>query len=459
MGMQTRTQHSFSSTQNACKLCTPLGAALAFMGMEKAVPLLHGSQGCSTYIRRYLISHFKEPVDVASSNFGEHTAIFGGGANLKLAIENIAKQYNPSFIGIATTCLSETIGDDVPMILKQLELETNGVMPLAVHVSTPSYRGTHMDGFHAAVRAVVDVMNPAQDILPAKESGSPWVNVFPGLWSPEDLRYLKEILCAYEFKYVMLPDYSQRLDGVQWMEYQTIQPGGTPVAAIERMSRSSASLQFSTTVSDSGAEVLKTRFQVPVIRLAMPIGVGQTDALMEELGTISGVSMPQRYEEERGRLIDAYVDGHKYVSQLRAVLYGEEDLVVGVASFLGEIGIIPVVCASGGNSGLMASAIKQILPEADSLGIMIREGADFAEIEQLAEQCKPNIIIGNSKGRAMANRLGIPLVRIGFPIHDRFGGARVLHIGYRGAMQLFDRIVNAILEANQNRSSVGYSYM
>ena len=87
-----RTKSSANATQNACKLCSPLGAALVFKGIAGAVPLLHGSQGCSTYIRRYLISHFKEPIDIACSNFGEQTAIFGGGANIKLALDNIIAQ-------------------------------------------------------------------------------------------------------------------------------------------------------------------------------------------------------------------------------------------------------------------------------------------------------------------------------------------------------------------------------
>ncbi len=68
----------FTATRNACKLCAPLGACLAFRGVEGAVPFLHGSQGCSTYIRRYMISHFKEPIDIACANFGEAAAIFGG---------------------------------------------------------------------------------------------------------------------------------------------------------------------------------------------------------------------------------------------------------------------------------------------------------------------------------------------------------------------------------------------
>ena len=84
---------NFTATRNACKLCTPLGAALAFEGIENSVPLLHGSQGCSTYIRRYMISHFKEPIDIASTNFSEETAVFGGGQNLKVALDNIIAQY------------------------------------------------------------------------------------------------------------------------------------------------------------------------------------------------------------------------------------------------------------------------------------------------------------------------------------------------------------------------------
>ena len=68
------TEESPEYAVNPCKVCAPLGASLAFKGVEGAVPLLHGSQGCATYIRRYLISHFREPVDIASSSFDEMAA-------------------------------------------------------------------------------------------------------------------------------------------------------------------------------------------------------------------------------------------------------------------------------------------------------------------------------------------------------------------------------------------------
>ena len=55
--------------------------------------------------------------------------------------------------------------------------------------------------------------------------------------------------------------------------------------------------------------------------------------------------------------------------------------------------------------------------------------------------------------------MNIPLIRVGFPVHDRVDGPRLLHVGYRGAQQLFDRIVNELIGAAQDESPVGYSYM
>ncbi len=141
--------------RNACKLCTPLGACLAFRGVEGCIPFLHGSQGCSTYIRRYLISHFREPLDIASSNFHEEAAIFGGKSNLKAGLDNVSRQYKPSVVGLATTCLAETIGEDMPGLVRDYEKNAPDTGMRIVHVSTASYRGTHIDGFHAAVAELV----------------------------------------------------------------------------------------------------------------------------------------------------------------------------------------------------------------------------------------------------------------------------------------------------------------
>ncbi|MDY6903341.1 MAG: nitrogenase component 1 [Thermodesulfobacteriota bacterium] len=446
---------SYKSTTNACKQCSPLGASLVFRGIENAVPLLHGSQGCSTYIRRYLISHFNEPVDIASTNFSEETAVFGGGANLKLAMDNIIKQYQPDLIGVATTCLSETIGDDVPMMLRQYRKACEKVdLPAIVPVSTPSYSGTHMEGFHGAVRATVDA-------LAERNNPGPHINLFPGMVSPADYRYLKEIFRDFGATVHLLPDLSETLDGTLWTEYQRIPQGGTPVKQITAMGDAAASIEAGHVLarSDSAGKLLSDRFGIPCHSPGLPIGVRETDCFLDAVSSITGKAVPETLQAERGRLIDAYADGHKYVFEARAVVYGEEDLVIGLASLLSEIGVIPAICASGGKSGHLRAGLGRVVDDFEARDIQVMEGVDFAEIENAAKALSPDLLIGNSKGYKMARRLGIPLIRLGFPVHDRMGGARILHLGYRGAQQLFDIITNTIIARRQDASAVGYTYM
>ncbi|MEN6376260.1 MAG: nitrogenase component 1 [Smithella sp.] len=445
---------SFVSTRNACKLCAPLGASLVFRGIEGCVPLIHGSQGCATYIRRYVISHFKEPIDIASSNFSEATAIFGGADNLRIALDNLIRQYKPSVIGIASTCLSETIGDDVRGYLDQYKAANTGVdIPALVYASTPSYRGTHMDGYSEAVRATVVSL---ADGGPRRRR----LNIIPGFLSAADLRHIKEILDDFQFSYTMLPDYSETLDGESWSDYQKLSPGGTPVSLIRSMGQSAATIQLGRdlTSMDTAASYLEENFGVTAVTLGIPIGIGETDRFFSVLEEIAGISMPKKHEKERGRLVDAYIDGHKYVAGRRAVVFGEADFVASMASFLDEIGIVPALCATGASTKKFKETVSSGL-SARHNDIIIREDSDFEDMLEICRSIGVDIIIGNSKGYYLAKNLNVPLVRAGFPIHDRIGGQRILHVGYEGTQQLFDRIVNALIEHKQSSSVVGYSYI
>ncbi|WP_028585302.1 nitrogenase component 1 [Desulfogranum mediterraneum] len=445
---------NFTSTTNACKLCKPLGASLAFRGVEGCVPFLHGSQGCATYMRRYIISHFNEPIDIASSSLGEKHAIYGGAANLKLGLKNVTAKYAPQIIGVATTCLTETIGDNVPMILDAYQAEFGGEdAPQVVHVSTPSYTGTHMEGFHAATTALVDQLT-----RPAVKHDA--INLLSGFISTADIRYLQEVCQDFELKTTILPDYSASLDGQALNDYPLIPEGGTPLAAIRTMGGARATIELGATLPDhSAGTLLEQRYQTRLHRTALPIGIRATDAFVELLVTLSGNPVAERYSSARGRLIDAMVDGHKYISGKRAVVFGEEDLVVGLTSFLAEIGIRPVLCASGGHSGKFEQGVNAALEGIDCGLPLVREDVDFFDIEQLAQELEVDLVVGHSKGYAFARRMDIPLIRVGFPIHDRVGGQRILHLGYHGAQLLFDTITNALIAKKQGDSAVGYSYM
>ncbi len=493
---------NFTSTRNACKLCTPLGACLAFRGVEGCIPFLHGSQGCSTYIRRYLISHFREPIDIASSNFHEDSAIFGGSKNFSQGALNITRQYQPQLIGAATTCLTETIGEDMARLLHELKENHGDAAAPIVHVSTASYRGTHIDGFHSAVRELVEQLAvgsapapgaadsaPAVGTLagtdgaehlkaspdvqregalngsrggcaPQSSSDKPHVALFPGMVSAADLRHLKEIFADIGLPFTLLPDYSESMDGATWSEYEKLQSGGTPIAAIRALGSAQASIEFGRTLVETktGGTVLQTKFGIPRQLLGLPMGIRESDAFFNALAEITGVETPLKYQRERGRLVDSLIDGHKYVFEKRAIAFGEEDLMIGLTALLCEIGVTPVLCASGGRSKQLEKCLRAAVPDLPE-ETLVKEGFDFAEIAEAAPELKPDFLIGSSKGYSIARRLKVPLIRVGFPIHDRIGGQRVLHLGYRGAQELFDRIINALLEVKQETLPIGHSYL
>ena len=444
------------ATTNACKLCTPLGATLAFRGIEGAVPFLHGSQGCATYMRRYIISHFREPMDIASSSLGEKHAIHGGGPNLKKGLLNAMQKYGAKLLGVATTCLTETIGDDVARLLHEFRTEFAD-LPLAelVQVSTPSYNGTHMDGFHDAVRAV------AEQLCTERTQPHGGVNLMPGFVSPADIRHLRALCRAFGLEPLILPDISETLDGPALLDYTPIPSGGTPIAGIKAMSGAAASLEFGRCLAGraTAGTSLKDRFNVPLHSLGLPLGIRETDAFVRALEEISGRPAPEKLAQERGRLVDSLVDGHKYISGLRAVVYGEEDLIVGLCAWLAEVGVRPVLVATGAKNRHLEDRVLEACGDLLREKPLVREGADFQDIAEEAKALSPDLLVGHSKGYRYAREWNVPLLRVGFPLHDRFGGQRLLHVGYRGAQSLFDTLVNLILDKRQSDSSVGYGYL
>ncbi|MEJ2665071.1 MAG: nitrogenase component 1, partial [Spirochaetia bacterium] len=294
----------FTAARNTCKLCAPLGACFVYKGIEGCVPLLHGSQGCATYIRRYLISHFREPVDIASSSLTESSTVFGGQNDLAAALDNIIRQYSPAIIGIATTCLSETMGEDVAAWLAHYKKSAAGrPLPELIWASTPSYRGSHMQGFHAAVNGAVGHLARGGP----KEKR---INLFGGLFSCADIRHLHTVMRSYGSAYTIFPDYSETLDGPSWDRYVGIPAGGTPLADMAHMGRAAATIVFGDPGSEStaAAAYLKDSFGVDYFVCDYPIGMDNCNRFHVLLTAITGVDTAECFSGERGRLADAYID-------------------------------------------------------------------------------------------------------------------------------------------------------
>lgn len=441
--MELLLKHSKNMNENPCHMCMPMGAILPFKGIEGAMVLIHGSQGCSTYMRRHIAEHFNEPIDVGSSSLNEKGTIYGGADNLKKGIDNIRRVYEPQLIGVLTSCLAETIGEDIDRITAEYKEENNLPDFPLVPAPTPGYGGTHSEGYWLAVRKVL-----AQVTAEAPRHNK--INIIIPHITPADVRELKRLLATMEIDYTLLPDFSETLDRPLARTYTKIPPGGTKLADIQAMSGAAATIELGLTVSEelSPGRYLADTYGVPLYRTPIPIGVENTDRFFAILTQLTGKPVPDSIAAERGRMLDAMVDSHKYNFAGRAVVYGEPELVYAVTGLCLENGIAPVVVASGSKNEKLRELLAPKLAESQSDTEIMPE-TDFVEIRRKSMAKDVNIAIGHSDGRYLTERAGIPLVRLGFPIHDRVGGQRLLSVGYIGSVMLLDRLTNTLLETKR----------
>jgi nitrogenase molybdenum-iron protein alpha/beta subunit/MoaA/NifB/PqqE/SkfB family radical SAM enzyme len=447
--MKSKVSSLVNLNTNPCKMCMPMGAATALYGIRDCMTILHGSQGCATYIRRHMATHYNEPVDIASSSLTEQGTVYGGEKNLKQGLNNLITLYHPKVIGIMTTCLAETIGEDIEGIKDRFYEENPQYKDITIiPVHSPGYGGTQYEGYMAAINAVVGKLEMDQE-------KNDKVNVIIPPHSPADIRYLKAVFRLFDIDCIFLPDISDNLDGGHHSEYSRLPGGGTDIGELKKMGGARFTIEFADIESAvSPAVTLFEQYQVPYKRILSPVGLNATDEFYSLLCELTNKVMPEVIEADRSRYLDGMIDSHKYNSAGRAVIYGEPEFVISTVRLCAENGIMPVVAATGSVCPKLNQYIEKVIEDMGNRYFvdeyMISDDTDFKQIEEYAIKYKANIMIGNSDGRRIEEELHIPLVRRSFPVHDRIGGQRLRMLGYEGSLSFLDEITNALLTVTEN---------
>jgi Nitrogenase molybdenum-iron protein, alpha and beta chains len=152
----------FPSAAKACavnplKMSQPIGGALAFLGIDNCLPLFHGSQGCTAFGLVLLVRHFREAIPLQTTAMDQVSTILGGYENLEEAIRNIEERMKPALIGVCTTGVTETKGEDMEGAYATFRHRNPKLNNLnLVFVNTPDFTGGLEDGYAAAVTGIVE---------------------------------------------------------------------------------------------------------------------------------------------------------------------------------------------------------------------------------------------------------------------------------------------------------------
>ena len=422
---------------NPAKTCQPVGAMYAALGVHRCMPHSHGSQGCCSFHRMYLTRHFKEPAIASSSSFTEGASVFGGGSNLKTAAKNIFEIYQPDIIAVHTTCLSETIGDDVGSYINDIDIPEGKYM---VHTNTPSYVGSHITGYSNMICGFIKYLSKNTKTKNGK------VAIFPGFINPGDMRELKRLAQLLGTKYTLLPDTSGVLDAPMTGNYEMYPKGGTLISDIIDLGNCELSYALGEIATAEQANVLKRQCGVDYKTLPLPIGVDATDNFIMALSRFSKNEVPYEIEEERGQLLDIMLDTHPYTHNKTVAIYGDPDTVLGIAAFVLELGMIPKYLVTGTPGERFQTLAQQLFEKFGVEDCIAKASADLFELHQWLKNDPVDLLMGGTHGKYIAKAEDIPFVRVGFPIIDRYVHSYLPIVGYKGGIRLAEMITNTLMD-------------
>ena len=253
--------------------------------------------------------------------------------------------------------------------------------------------------------------------------------------TPGDLEELKEIIEAFGLRPVVIPDLSDSLDGrLTADEFSPLTIGGTAVSELATLGDSLATLVIGASMYKA-ADLLQQRTGVPDFRFDHLMGLEAMDKFVAALAEISGEQVPAKLERQRAQLQDCMLDTHFMLGMSRVGIAADPDLLIAFSEMLGGMGVTTVAAVAPAN----AKVLKQVPTQQVIVG-------DLEELEVHSRQNDAEFIISNSHAVETAERLGLPLLRAGFPQYDLLGGYQRVWIGYHGTRQTLFELANILMK-------------
>nr|WP_321463562.1 nitrogenase iron-molybdenum cofactor biosynthesis protein NifN [uncultured Cohaesibacter sp.] len=421
------------------KASSSLGASLAFLGIRDAIAMLHGAQGCTAYGKIYLIGHFREPVALQTTAMDQVSTIMGSDENVVEGLKTLCDKFQPALVGLPTTGLSETQGSDVNGAVATFRKSHPECFKTAVvPVETPDYVGSLETGFGKAVYEMINRLVPEAE-QKGGISTNRQVNILVNAsLTPADIDEIKDIVEAFGLLPLVLPDLSTSLDGhLNERDFNPLTTGGTCVGDFEILHKARATLVIGSSMIPA-ADLLKERTGVPDYRFDHLMGLEAVDQFITMLHELTGQPVPKRLERQRQQLQDAMLDSHFNLGMGRVAVAADPDLLKAFGDLLAGMGCAMVAAIAPSN----AAVLKHVAAREVKIG-------DLQELEKFASGGGADLLIGNSHCAASAERLGLPLLRAGFPQYDRIGAPARCWIGYRGSRQTLFDLVNLLIETEQ----------
>jgi len=413
---------------NPLKLSQPMGATLAFLGIKNCMPLMHGAQGCASFTKVLFTRHFNDPIAIQTTAVNDITAVIDGGdKGISEAVENITKKVTPDLVGLFTTGMTETKGDDIKgatLLLKEKQK--------MVYVHTPDFEGGLESGWSLSVQNIIaQLIEPTTQVRKDKVLFIPNVN-----FSPIEVEKLKEALELLDLEVYALPDLSDSLDGHLGVKQGALSSGGISVSDIEKLGDAGAVITIGRSVKKCG-ELFSEKFpQSMHLHFDSLIGLEATDDFYAKLFEfLECKSVPSVVKRWRARLQDVLLDTHFTLGKAKILIADEPDSAYAISKALREAGS---TCEA-------YIAQRSEIQEAFTCKMQI---GDFEEVEKALPEM--DMLIANYHGERLAHKHHKALLIRGFPNYEQVGIGLRNNILYEGSCAFLCEVNNLLAHEKEH---------
>ena len=397
--------------------------------------MLHGSQGCTAFGKVFFVRHFREPIPLQTTAMDQVSTVMGSEANVVEGLAAICTKSKPAIIGVPTTGLSETQGSDVRMAISEFrtqhpEFKDTVIVP----VDTPDFTGCLGSGYAKAVDALIEAL-----VEPSTDKDETRINILAGSHlTPGDIEAIKNMVELFGLTPVVIPDISASLDGhLGAGNFNPLTTGGNRAEDIRTAGTAKATIVIGQALKPA-ADRLHDLTGVEDYRFDHVLGLDAVDAFVATLSSLSAQPVPTKLVRQRAQLQDAMLDAHFMIGQARIAIAADPDLLKTFADLVTGLGADVVTAVSPAG----AKSLKSVPAESVKIG-------DLEDLEQLAQEADAELLIGNSHCVQSAGRLGVPLLRAGFPQFDILGGFRRTWMGYAGSRDALFDLANLMLSTDK----------
>lgn len=423
------TQRNALSIGNT-SVCPAFGVAYAAQGIQKCIVYSHGSSGCARIMKNSFFTVFGEHIKIATDHLKEYDAIYGGEEKFLQGIKNIFQYYNPDLLAIVTTCMTETIGDNMEDFLKNAEIPAGKYVVLT---PTPGYSSNHIKGFSDFISNLINTFAKPSTVKMHKSA------ILPGIISTGDMGEIIRICSCFEMDFTLIPDcFSPFLHGIPSQASQ-FSPYGTPLSAIKDFAKYNSVFALGSYASDLIVNSIPKSLNDNFIRLEIPLGVTYTDTFIKAYAQYSQSAIPLCLHEQRTMLISMIKRCYHNFYGKSAIVFSDPNYALPLTEFLLYLGMnISAIFLTVDDKNFSSKIVQT--EKIYNCKIPVYNNADLYSLEEY--NINPDLYIGESHLTILGEQNNIPVITIGFPDFLNVSSEYLPFIGYNGALRFVERLMS-----------------